>query len=226
MRAACLIGILTFVVACSPGLRQSSGDILIIGDSVLAWNRATGADVGSGIATELQRDVVNRAALGARITGGGFGRLSIPDQLSSGSWKWVVMNGGANDLGLSCGCTACDAEIDRLISPDAATGAIPDLIAKSRQLGARVLWVGYYKAPESRSFRGCRPALVEMERRIAEHARTREGIVFIDSEDVLDPSAPGLLAADKTHPSVRGSRIIARFIAQAIAVQPRTDATD
>jgi acyl-CoA thioesterase I len=107
------------------------------------------------------------------------------------------MNGGANGLGFSCGCTRCDAEIDLLITEDAATGAIPDLIARARAQGAKVLWVGYYQAPDSTSFRGCRPGLVEPERRIAIHARTREGVFFVDTEDVLDPAQPGLLDTDR-----------------------------
>lgn len=214
--------LLLVLAACVPVSRQSGGDILVVGDSVLAWNRASGADVGSGLASALQRDVVSRAMLGARIgsgTPGGIGRLSIPNQISSGPWTWVVMNGGANDLGLTCGCTACEAEIDRLISPDGATGAIPDLITLARRTGAQVLWVGYYKAPESNSFRGCRPALVEVERRIAVHARARDGVHFIDSEAVVDPAMPGLLAADKTHPSARGSALIARFVAAEITAR-------
>jgi lysophospholipase L1-like esterase len=169
---------------------------------------------------ELERDVVNRAALGAQIRAGGLsslGGLSIPDQLSAGPWNWIVMNGGANDLGFSCGCTRCDGEIDLLISGDATTGAIPDLIARARAQGAKVLWAGYYRAPDTTSFRGCRPGLVELERRIAIHARTTEGVFFFDTEDVLDPAKPSLLDKDRTHPSVEGSAVIGRFLAREIA---------
>lgn len=196
---------------------------MVIGDSVLAWNRPSGGDVGRAIEAELQRDVVSRAALGARLRGGSFGalRMSIPDQLSGDSWNWIVMNGGANDLGLSCGCTGCEAEIDLLISKDAATGAIPDLIARAKRFGAKVLWVGYYQAPDSRSFRGCRPALVEMERRIADYARTNDGVFFIDTEEVIDPDTTDLRASDKTHPSINGSAVIGRFVASEIAKRSR-----
>lgn len=127
------------------------------------------------------------------------------------------MNGGANDLGFSCGCNRCDAEIDLLISENATTGAIPDLIARARAQGAKVLWAGYYRAPGSRSFSGCRPGLVELERRIAMHAGAKEGVFFIDTEDVLDPAKSGLLASDRTHPSVEGSALIGRFLAREIA---------
>lgn len=200
--------------------RQQGGDILIIGDSVMAWNRPAGADIGRAIEAELDSDVVNRAYLGAQIRAGDLsavGGLSIPDQLAAGPWNWIVMNGGANDLGFSCGCTRCDGEIELLISEDATTGAIPDLIAQARAQGAKVLWAGYYRAPDTRSFRGCRPGLVELERRIAIYAKSREGVFFVDTEDVLDPAQPGLLDTDRTHPSVEGSALIGRFLAREIA---------
>jgi acyl-CoA thioesterase I len=220
MRILFLLCLLVTAASCGLAPRQQGGDILIIGDSVMAWNQSAGADIGRAIEAELDRDVVNRAAFGAQIrTGdlGALGGLSIPDQLSAGPWNWIVMNGGANDLGFSCGCTRCDAEIDLLISEDATSGAIPDLIARARAHGAKVLWAGYYQAPETRSFRGCRPGLVELERRIAIHAKSREGVFFIDTEDVLDPAQPDLLDTDRTHPSVEGSTVIGRFLAREIA---------
>lgn len=220
MRTVFLLCLLVSAASCGLTPRQQGGDILIIGDSVMAWNRPAGADIGRAMEAELDRDVVNRAALGAQVRAGGIsalGGLSIPDQLSGGPWNWIVMNGGANDLGFSCGCIRCDAEIDLLISEDATTGAIPDLIARARAQGAKVLWAGYYRAPDTRSFRGCRPGLVELERRIAIYARSREGVFFVDTEDVLDPAQPDLLDTDRTHPSVDGSAVIGRFLAREIA---------
>jgi lysophospholipase L1-like esterase len=220
MRTLFVLCLLVYVASCGLTPRQPGGDILIIGDSVMAWNRSADADIGRAMEAELERDVVNRAALGAQIRAGGLsslGGLSIPDQLSAGPWNWIVMNGGANDLGFSCGCTRCDGEIDLLISGDATTGAIPDLIARARAQGAKVLWAGYYRAPDTTSFRGCRPGLVELERRIAIHARTTEGVFFFDTEDVLDPAKPSLLDKDRTHPSVEGSAVIGRFLAREIA---------
>ncbi|MBQ2259776.1 MAG: SGNH/GDSL hydrolase family protein [Loktanella sp.] len=222
MRWFFILVLVLHLTACGIAPRQSGGDILVIGDSVLAWNRTSGQDVGHVIGAALGRDVVSRAALGARLRSGGLGALgglSIPDQLSAGPWNWVVMNGGANDLGFACGCTQCDDEIDQLIAPAAQNGAIPDLIARARATGARVLWVGYYEAPTSRSFQGCRPGLVELERRIAIYAGAKEGVYFIDAEDVLDPAVPALLASDRTHPSAAGSALIGRFIAREIATR-------
>ncbi|MDP2081392.1 MAG: SGNH/GDSL hydrolase family protein [Pseudotabrizicola sp.] len=219
MKPWMVLGLLVLVAACGLTPPRSGGDILVIGDSVMAWNRSGGADIGSAIGTELNRDVVSRAALGARVRPGALGaigRLGIPSQLSPGRWNWVVMNGGANDLGFNCGCTPCDDEIDALMSKDASTGSIPDLILTARSQGAQVLWVGYYAAPQSESFKGCRPGLVELERRIAAFASARQGVFFIDSEDVFDPNNAALFASDKTHPSPAGSGVIGRFIAREI----------
>lgn len=220
MRCIPVLALALLMAACGVGPRQSGGDILVTGDSVLAWNRASGQDAGRVIATTLGRDVVSRATLGARLQAGGLARLggfSIADQLSAGPWNWVVINGGANDLAASCGCTGCDAVIDSLITMNADRGVIPDIVSRARATGAQVIWVGYYDAPLSRTFAGCRPALVEIERRIARFAQANQGVYFIDSEDVLDGTDAALLAPDRTHPGAAGSAQIGRFVAQQIA---------
>ncbi len=209
------------LAACAPAPKQG-GDIAVIGDSVMAWNRSAGDDIGSIIANELDRPVVNRANFGAQIRAGGGAsvlRLSIPDQLPEGRWNWVVMNGGANDLGFSCGCTRCAAEIEALISDDGQRGAIPDLVARAQAQGARVLWLGYYRAPETRSFQGCRPGLVEIERRVARLASARAGVFFLDAEDLLNPPLRGHFDRDRTHPSPLGSRLIGAALADIIKMQ-------
>lgn len=219
MRHAMILCISLLLTGCSREFRQSGGDILIMGDSVMAWNASAEGDVGDVIAARLDRRVINRAALGARLEASGVASLvglSIPHQLSSGRWQWVVMNGGANDLGNACGCKRCDAKIDALISADGTVGIIPTLIARTRSTGAQVLWMGYYQAPNSASFANCRPDLVELEHRIAIHSRAQDGVYFVDAEDVFDPADQGLLASDRTHPSVRGSAVLGKFLAREI----------
>lgn len=202
--------------ACGLAPQQTGGDILVIGDSVLAYNKGALGDV---IAAETNRKVVSRAALGARVVAPvaySVLGLSIPGQLSRGPWNWVVLDGGANDLVGTCGCAGCDDQVDALISANGASGAIPDFIAQARATGAQVLWMGYYQAPESASFKNCRTALVEMERRIAIHAQSRDGVHFVDAEAVFDPANRSLYAADMTHPSPEGSAVLGRFLAQSI----------
>ena len=199
---------------------RKAGDIAVIGDSVMVWNSRGGNDIGSVVAAELGREVVNRAALGAQVSVSSMASiigLSIPAQLPPGGWNWVVANGAANDLGLSCGCTRCDDEIEALISPDGRSGAIPDLIAQAHSQGARVIWLGYYEAPETTSFQGCRPGLVEIERRIALLARDDDKTYFLDAEDILDSANRDLLDRDRTHPSVEGSDLIGKEIARMIS---------
>lgn len=219
MRVFAILTLITALAACTPGAPRSGGDILMIGDSVLAWNRTSSRDVGSALGENLGRTVTNRAVPGAQIRKRGFAStlgLGIPDQLVMQRWNWVVMNGGANDLGFTCGCTRCDGVIEALISSDDTTGKIPELINRARTTGAKVLWMGYYRAPRSGTFQGCRPGLVEMERRIARFARSTPGVFFADSEDVITPRDPSLYAADATHPSPKGSATIARYLAQTI----------
>lgn len=222
MRLLLLLPLLLLLASCGGAPSRQSADILMIGDSVLAWNRFGGQDVGSQLGTALGREVVKRATPGARLQPGrvaALAGLDIPRQLGDGRWNWVVVNGGANDLASSCGCGGCEAQIDALISPSGETGTIPALIARARASGAQVLWAGYYQAPRS-SFGACRPALDELERRIATHAAARPGVHFIDMEEALDPETPGTLAADRTHPSPAGSRLVAELLAGQITQNP------
>lgn len=215
-----IFALFSSVVAACTSAPPQEGGILVVGDLVMAWNRAEGGDVGSVISAELDRTVVNRAAFGAQIRANRFAGLlglSIPDQLPPGRWDWVVANGGANDLGLSCGCTLCEDEIDALISSDGQTGSIPNLIEGARARDAQVIWLGYYKAPETKSFEGCRPGLVEIERRVARFARSNDGVFFLDAETFFDPPLPELFDTDKTHPSAKGSALIGQEIARIIA---------
>lgn len=129
------------------------------------------------------------------------------------------MNGGANDLGRNCGCTRCDGEIERLLSSDGANGVIPSLVRQAQGYGAQVIWIGYYQAPRSRAFRGCRPALVELERRLASFASKTAGFYFLDAEDEFDPNRTDLFARDQTHPSLLGSELIADMVARTIRAQ-------
>ncbi|MCJ8139244.1 SGNH/GDSL hydrolase family protein [Falsirhodobacter halotolerans] len=212
-----LILALCGLTACGAASRNASGDILVMGDSVLAWNNGA---VGKTIGADLDRPVITRARAGARMMPGAAAALvglSIPNQLPDGRWNWIVMNGGANDLVGTCGCGPCEAEIDALMSPDATAGAIPDLIARARRTGASVMWMGYYQAPQSASFAGCSAALGKLETRIATYARAHDGVYFVDSEAVMPPSDPGLLGPDRTHPSARGSAILGTFLARALA---------
>lgn len=209
-----------FLVACAP-VNSGRGDILVIGDSVMAWNGATGQAIGDVIADTTGRDVTDRAVPLARLAPeSGVLRatgLSIPNQFTGGSWNWIVVNGGANDLSARCGCGACGSVVDALIAPDGESGTIPEFVGRLRGSGAKVLWMGYHAGSGQGGFEGCRDDLVEIERRIAVLAARSDGVVFADAETVFDNTDPANFAGDRTHPSPRGSAVIGRYLADVIA---------
>ncbi|QUJ76097.1 SGNH/GDSL hydrolase family protein [Sulfitobacter albidus] len=209
-----------FLTACVGGGPQS-GDILLLGDSVMAWNGSDNADIGNVIADRLDRRVSVRAVPGAQFDNAsglasavGF---DIQAQYPGGAWNWVVLNGGANDLGFDdCGCGDCARVVDALIGPDAATGKIPAFLNRLRASGSRVLWMGYYTSPGT-SFAGCTDDLIVLEGRIARYAEARGDTFFFDGEDVIVRENPDHFANDDTHPSREGSALLGTALADLIA---------
>ncbi len=214
--------------ACTDVAPRGGGDIVVIGDSVMAWNGSSNASIPDAMGQALGRQVIDRAVPGAQFDNSsglaGVVGFDIHRQLPRGRWTWVVMNGGANDLGSRCGCGACGPVVDALIGSDASSGTIPAFIRKLRAGTAEnVMWMGYYASSGQGSFAGCRDDLVELERRIARFAATQQGVYFVDSEDVIDRTDRSLFAADNTHPSARGSALIGAYLAAQIAARdPRS----
>ena len=214
--------IVTGLSACTDTAPRGGGDILVLGDSIMAWNG--GRSIPDVIANQTGRSVTSRAVPGAQFDNGstiasavGF---DIQQQFPGGRWNWVVVNGGANDLSADCGCGACGASVNALIAPDGQSGSIPAFLQRLRtQTGAQVMWMGYYAGSGSGSFAGCRDDLVEIESRIATFAAGRPGIHFVDSEDVIDRGDRGLFAGDNVHPSARGSARIGAYLAQEITAR-------
>lgn len=220
-----LIAVLLVAVsmaACTDTAPRGGGDILAMGDSVMAWNGGSDAAIPDVIARTLGRDVVNKAVPGAQFDNAsglaGAVGFDIRRQFPGGRWNWIVLNGGANDLGADCGCGACGSVVDQLITDNGRAGAIPAHIASLRaKSGAQVLWMGYYAGNGQGSFEGCRDDLVEMETRIARFAAANDGVFFVDAEDVIDRNDRSQFAGDNTHPSARGSALIGAYLARAIA---------
>ena len=221
-RILAVLAIVTGLSACTDTAPRGGGDILVLGDSIMAWNG--GRSIPDVIANQTGRSVTSRAVPGAQFDNGstlasavGF---DIQQQFPGGRWNWVVVNGGANDLSADCGCGACGASVNALIAPDGQSGSIPAFLQRLRaQTGAQVMWMGYYAGSGSGSFAGCRDDLVEIESRIATFAAGRPGIHFVDSEDVIDRGDRGLFAGDNVHPSARGSARIGAYLAQEITAR-------
>ncbi len=212
------------MAACTDSAPKGGGDILVIGDSVLAWNRGSGQAIPDVMQGTLGRHVVSKAVPGAQFDNDnalfsavGF---NIQRQYPGGTWNWVVLNGGANDLGFgACKCADCRATVDRLIGADAQSGDIPAFLTGLRRTGAKVLWMGYYKGNGKGSFQGCRDDLVQLEQRIARFADQTDGVLFRDSENVIDPQDPDQFAPDNTHPSPKGAALIGRYLAKTISTR-------
>lgn len=216
------LAFLTGLSACTDPAPRGGGDILVLGDSIMAWNGSNA--IPEVIARETGRSVTNRAVPGAQFDNGsalasavGF---DIQRQFPGGRWNWIVLNGGANDLRSDCACGACGPTVDALIGPGGQGGSIPAFLTRLHaQTGAQLMWMGYYAGSGSGAFAGCRDDLVEIERRIAARAARTPYLHFVDSEDVIDRRDRNLFARDNVHPSRKGSALIGRYLAQEITAR-------
>lgn len=189
---------------------QDAPRIQILGDSLMATHVLTGRAIPNVVGRSLGVLVENNALTGAMIRG-------VTRQYEPGSFDWVVLNGGGNDLWLGCGCDQCEERMAKVISEDGADGALPDLVTRIRRDGAKVLYVGYLRSPGFGSpIEHCRDDGDEMERRIAIMARQMEGVWLLSNKDLVPSGDRSFHAIDRIHPSVKGSCAIGRRIAQAI----------
>ena len=177
------MGLMLVLSGCSAAVTRGGGDILAIGDSVMAWNESSDAAIPDAVARTLDREVISRAVPGAQFDNAsglasavGF---DIRNQYPGGTWNWIIVNGGANDLWADCGCGACGPVVDKLISAECKKRLYSAVFASTAgQWGARFLWMGYYKGNGRGSFKGCRDDLVRMEERIARFAPRNAGRLF------------------------------------------------
>lgn len=214
MRHAILIFALCVLSACGRGV-PNDARIVVAGDSVMAWNRVEGGSVADRLSNRLGVPVGDVSLPFARVTGGRPGPMSIPNQVSGLAPDWIVLNGGANDLRASCGCTGCDAILDRLISADGRSGAIPDLVGRLREAGAQVIWADYYTSPIYAGT-ACTAPYDTLSARLGRMAARDEGLRLVDMASVLPSSDRSLFASDRLHPSAKGSDRIAGLIAEAV----------
>ena len=195
--------------------------ILVMGDSMMAWNNSTGNSVADAIEATLGAKVVDRSLTGARYFHGlpisGSLGMRLTKQYRTGPWDWVVMNGGGNDLLFGCGCGKCDRVLDRLVSNDGRKGAIPTFVEHIHKTGAQVIYVGYLRNPGIPSpIRACRPAGNELDRRLAKMAQGRTGVSFVPMADLVPTGDRTFHTGDMIHPSIKGSAGIAARIVKKI----------
>ncbi len=217
MRHLLLALLILTLAACGRGV-PNGARVVVAGDSVMAWNRIEGASVADGLAERLGVAVGDVSLPAARMTGSRPGPMHIPNQVAglSPDWPdWMVLNGGANDLRAECGCTGCDDVLDRLISSDGQSGAIPDLVRQVRAQGTRVLWADYYTSPRFAGTACVRP-YDRLTARLTRMAAADDGVLLVDMGRVVSSSDRELFAADRLHPSERGSARIAALIADTL----------
>lgn len=225
LRLLC-VAALGLLAACGERVApDSDARILMMGDSMLATHRGTGQSVGDGLEALLGQPVIDRSVPGARMIYvfpiSGSAGLRIPAQYRAHDWDWVVLNGGGNDLLFGCACALCDARLDRMISEDGSSGVIPDLVTKLRAGGARVVYPGYLRSPGRWSLiDGCREIGGRFESRLARLAERDAGVSFVSLADLVPEGDRSFHGPDLIHPSPKGSRAIARRIADAIEAAP------
>ena len=202
------------LAACERGVPENAR-IVVSGDSVFSWNRTGNAAVADQLAAQLGEPVADVSFPFAQVAGR-RGALNIPSQLEGLHVDWVVLNGGANDLNANCGCSDCGPTLDRLISVDGTSGAIPALVADLRGRGSQVIWADYYTSPRF-SGSSCEAPYQLLEDRLARMANADTGVTLVDMDDVFRPDDLSLFAADRTHPSEAGSARIAWLVAAALA---------
>lgn len=210
--------VLAAVAACGAAATPE-GRVTILGDSVLAWNDDGFA---RALAEATGRQVVSRARSGAWVDNpaaiGPLRNFAVANQVRREAADWVVVNGGANDLMIQCGCGACDRHLDRLVSADGMRGDLPELWRDIRaRTGARVLILGYYGAgPRLSRFSKCGGYLDALDARAARFAAATDWARFVDAGSVMGRATPEFYDADAIHPSEAGSRALARLVAREI----------
>jgi lysophospholipase L1-like esterase len=208
------------IPAETPGQQRET--ILAMGDSMMAWNGLGGNSIADVLADEItDADVVDKSVVGARIryilpVSGAMG-MSIPKQFRADDWDWIVVNGGGNDLWLGCACEKCDKRLDALISRDGTSGSIPEMVARMRQTGARVIYLGYLTSPGVFSLVDhCRDEGQDFETRLAAMASHDDGVHFLPLSALVPEGDRSFHAFDMIHPSVKGSRVIGQRVAGLI----------
>ncbi|WP_323768002.1 SGNH/GDSL hydrolase family protein [Antarctobacter sp.] len=196
-------------------------NVLVLGDSILAWHRAAGQSVADQLAAAAQVTVKNRSVPGARFShSGGLAAATgfdIRRQLRRGDWDVIVLDGGGNDLMGECGCRACDDVLNQLISQDGRRGEIPSFVAKLAQSGARIYWLDYYAIPTAGGpFAPCVDELAILSQRLKRLAPLIGNMTYLTGKAVIDPDNLSHYDRDRLHPSRKGTALLGRYLAREI----------
>jgi lysophospholipase L1-like esterase len=189
----------------------TTSEILMLGDSLLAWFKEEGASVGDALEASSPFSVTNLSVSGALFLDG---EDSIPEQFVEGEWAWVVFDGGGNDANDLCECGQCDEVLGELVDASGSLGRVPAFVRDLTDAGHRVLILGYYNMPASAEygFDRCNDEADLLNQRYASMAASIEGAYFYDLGQVVSPNDLSHYDEDHVHPSERGTETLGRGI--------------
>lgn len=210
----CLLMALT-LTACGGGPDltplPAGADAIAVGDSILDWNRDEDADIPAVVGRELGLTMGNRSVSGALMVDSG--PVGIPQQYVSGSWKLVILEGGANDIG-DGDC----ADPSPVIAEGATSGRMVELLdTVLADIPELVALVGYYDVPEGAEFAACAAEFDTLRARFAQLADRHGNVIYIDPRQAVTPTAnPDAYDPDLIHPPVSGGQLIGTYIAEQV----------
>ena len=219
--------VITILTACGgsqdtePRPLNTEAEILAIGDSFFEWHIDSQQSIPDEIGKSLSKSVSNQSMIGAVLTGGDGG-IDIENQYVEGDWEWVVMAGGGNDVNDKCSCNACEGILDELITQDANSGAIPQLVATILNNGHNVVYMSYPVLPTDAQFgfNQCADEFIELEFRVNQLALNTESMWMVSASDVVPEGDNSYFEGDSVHPSVKATAVIGEYIAQTIKDNP------
>ncbi|MCB9663605.1 MAG: SGNH/GDSL hydrolase family protein [Alphaproteobacteria bacterium] len=195
---------------------EGEPSLLTVGDSLLASHANLCASIPDAVSLELGRPGENRSVGGSRVLGGDD---AIPGQVVAGDWDWVIVDGGGNDLNEVCATDGEAAVIQELVDENGQEGAMPALVDRLVEGGARVALLGYYPMRDGAllGFDDCDAAFAELNQRYTDVAALREGVVFVDLGQAIDPEGtPSAYFLDGVHPSRYGATLAGELVARRI----------
>lgn len=216
-----LLTLLVLVGCTEAPPRSGEARFLAMGDSMMAVYDGSQGSVSDNLERIMGTSVVDRSVLGAQYLyalpiSGSLG-LRIGSQYVDRDWDWVILNGGGNDLWLTCGCRRCDGKLNRLINQDGTQGEIVNVVRRARSSGARVLYVGYLRSPGVPSaIDHCLAYGNTLEARLVKMAAQDEGVTFLSLADLVPMGDKSYHDDDMIHPSRKGSAAIAGRIARVV----------
>lgn len=185
---------------------------------MMAANKQAGKSISQVMAKKLGISGEDKAQGGAAVLQAKGGRPPIPDQYDPTNWKYVIINGGINDLGGKCGNgDEGMAVVDQIVSADASTGAYVDIVKQAQGYGSQVVLISYpFPTMPQKGYWRCEREVLELTRRYSLLAEGRAGVGMVDSSDYMIAGDATFFAADGSHPSDKGSEVVGLAVAELL----------